>query len=64
MELQRSYGKNPKTKAEVIQAFRSGMDFDGDYTVGFKPVSKEDFISGVRLMLRYDSNRKVAVIIS
>ena len=62
MELAQAYGRNKKTKSEVIADFRAGKDFAGDYTIGFAYTSLADFKVGQTVMLRYDSDRKVAVL--
>lgn len=62
MELAQAYGRNRKTKAEVIADFRSGKDFTGDYTIGFAYTSISDFKPGDTVLLRYDSDRKGAVV--
>lgn len=62
MELQQAYGRNRKTKAEVIADFRAGKDFAGDYSIGFAYTGIADFKTGETVMLRFDSDRKVAVV--
>ena len=62
MELAQAYGRNRKKKSEVIADFRSGKDFIGDYTIGFAYTGIADFKAGETVMLRHDSDRKVAVV--
>lgn len=61
-ELQPSYGRDYKNKADVEAAFRAGKDFDGDFQLGFKPINIEAFAPGSVCMLRYASNTKVHVV--
>ena len=62
MELAQAYGRNRKTKAEVIADFRAGKDFGGDYSIGFAYTNISDFKTGETVLLRYDSDRKGAVV--
>ncbi len=59
-ELSPAYGRDYKTAAEVKAAFASGMDFEGDYQLGFKPVNRPQLPKGATVMLRYARSRKVA----
>lgn len=58
-ELTPAYGRDYKTKAEVIAAFESGKDFAGDYNLGFRLCNKEAFKPGDTVNLRYKKNRAV-----
>lgn len=61
-ELTPAYGRDYKTKQEVIAAFENGKDFEGDYQLGFKPVNIDDIRPlGGTVNLRYSNTRKVAV---
>lgn len=62
MELAQAYGRNRKKKSEVIADFRAGKDFAGDHSIRFAYTGIADFKSGETVMLRYDSDRKVAVV--
>lgn len=61
-ELAPAYGRDYKSAKDVEEAFRSGKDFEGDYILGFKPVSINDFLPGTTQNLRYRKNTRVAVI--
>jgi hypothetical protein len=64
-ELQPAYGRDYKTKAEVIKAWEGDQDFIGDYQMGFKPVNRSTIMemhNGATVNLRYCGNRKVAVV--
>jgi hypothetical protein len=61
-ELSPAYGRDYKTKAEVIAAWREGKDFDGNYQLGFKPVNIEDIPKPCTVNLRYKGQRMVAVV--
>lgn len=61
-ELTPVYGRDYKTKAEVVAAWEAGRDFEGDYALGFKLVNKEDIPKPSTVNLRYKQNRKVAVV--
>lgn len=58
-ELTPAYGRDYKTKAEVIEAFKSGKDFGGDHQMGFQYCSIRDFKPGDTVNLRYKANRSV-----
>lgn len=60
-ELTPAYGRDYKTKAEVIDAFKEGKDFEGDFKLGFKPVNIEDIPKPCTVNLRYKGQRSVAV---
>ena len=59
-ELTPAYGRDYKTKAEVVAAFNEGKDFEGDYNLGFKLVNKEQLPAGSTVILRYKGNRQTA----
>lgn len=61
-ELSPAYGRDYKTKADVIAAWESGKDFEGDYTLGFKPVNIGDIPKPCTVNLRYKQNRAIAVV--
>jgi len=58
-ELTPAY-RNYKTKAEVIEAFKAGKDFHGDYQLNFRLCSIADFKPGDICNLRYSNDTKVA----
>tara|TARA_R110000868_G_scaffold410044_1_gene696989 strand:- start:335 stop:556 length:222 start_codon:yes stop_codon:yes gene_type:complete len=60
-ELTPAYGRDYKTKAEVIAAFEAGKDFEGDYNLGFRLCSKTDIPPGSTVNLRFKKNRTAAV---
>lgn len=59
-ELTPAYGRDYKTKAEVIAAWKADKDFEGDYQLGFKPVNRQDIPKPCTVMLRYKRNTMVA----
>lgn len=59
-ELIPAYGRDYKTKAEVVEAFNSGKDFEGDYSLNFQLVNKEQLPKGAVVNLRYKSLRQIA----
>jgi len=61
-ELTPAYGRDYKTKAEVIAAWEEGKDFEGDYSLGFMKVNKADIPKPCTVNLRYKGNRSVAVV--
>lgn len=61
-ELTPAYGRDYKTKAEVVQAWEDGKDFEGDYSLRFKPVNKNDIPRPATVNLRYKGNRNIAVV--
>lgn len=61
-ELTPAYGRDYKTKAEVVAAWEAGKDFNGDYQLGFKLVNKQDVPKPCTVNLRYKGNRNVAVV--
>jgi hypothetical protein len=58
-ELTPAYGRDYKTKAEVVAAFESDRDFEGDHSMGFKLCNRQDFKPGDTVKLRYKGNRNV-----
>ena len=61
-ELVPAYGRDYKSKAEVIAAWNAGKDFEGDYQLGFKPVNREDIPKPCTVNLRYKRNTQIAVV--
>ena len=59
-ELQPAYGRDYKAKQAVIDAWKGGADFEGDYQLGFKPVNVSDIPKPCVVNLRYKGNRMVA----
>jgi len=63
-ELTPAYGRDYKTREQVIAAFEQGKDFEGDYLLDFRLVNKETLDSIGRpyvAKLRYRNMRQVAV---
>jgi hypothetical protein len=65
-ELAPAYGRDYKSKAEVVAAWNEGKDFAGDFQLGFKPVNKADLEAEWKgkatVHLRYKGCRQVAVV--
>ena len=64
-ELTPAYGRDYKTKVEVLAAWDAGKDFEGDHQLGFKLVNKADLAKhdpNARPMLRYKSGRQVVAV--
>jgi hypothetical protein len=61
-ELLPAYGRDYKNKRDVESAFRSGMDFYGDFQLGFKLCSIRDFAPGTKVLLRYKNRFSVTSI--
>lgn len=61
-ELTPAYGRDYKTKAEVVEAWNEGKDFEGDYQLGFQLVNKQGIPKPCTVNLRYKGNRNVAVV--
>ncbi len=59
MELTPAYGRDYKNKTEVISAFNDNKDFQGDYSIGFALVNREQIQPGTAVSLRYKQNRSV-----
>lgn len=59
-ELTPAYGRDYKTKAEVVAAFNEGKDFEGGYNLGFRLVNKPQLPDGATVILRYKGNRMTA----
>ena len=47
-----AYGRKYKTKQEVVEAFLSGKDFEGDISMGFRLCSCRDLVN-MNIELRY-----------
>lgn len=58
-ELTPAYGRDYKTKAEVVSAFNQGADFEGDLQLGFRLCSKRDIPTGSTVLLRYRRQTRV-----
>lgn len=56
-ELVPAYGREYKTKAEVIEAFNANKDFLGDYQLGFQLINKEQIPKPSVVNLRYKKSR-------
>lgn len=61
-ELTPAYGRDYKSKKEVIEAWNAGKDFIGDHQLGFKPVNRDDLPKPANIMLRYKRNTLVTVL--
>jgi len=61
-ELTPAYGRDYRTKAEVVAAWEEGKDFEGDFNLKFQLVNKEDIPKPCTVNLRYKGNRNVAVV--
>lgn len=61
-ELTPAYGRDYKTKKEVVAAFKDNKDFEGDYSLGFKLVNKEQLPKGSTAILRYKGNRMTVAV--
>lgn len=62
VELLPSYGREYKNKAQAEEAFRAGLDFEGDYTLGFRKCSVRDFAPGTKVNLRYRGGLAVVTV--
>lgn len=61
-ELQPAYGRDYRSAAAARKAWNDGLDWLGDYQLGFRIVSRRDMIPGEYIVqLRYDKLRKVTV---
>lgn len=60
-ELTPAYGRDYKTKAQVVAAWEAYHDFEGDYQLKFQIVNKEDIPKPCTVNLRYKGNRNVLV---
>lgn len=58
-ELTPAYGRDYKNAKEVKADFDANMDFEGDYSIGFQLVNKEQIAKGSTVLLRYKGNRSV-----
>lgn len=61
-ELEPAYGRDYKSKKEVIQAWDEGKDFIGDYNLNFHVVNKQDIPKPCTVNLRYKKKTQVAVV--
>jgi len=61
-ELTPAYGRDYKTKADVIAAWNDDKDFEGDYQLGFNRINRADIPKPCTVNLRYKGNRSVAVV--
>jgi len=59
MELIPAYGRNYTRQEDVIHDFQHGLDFKGDYSIGFAYCSVRDFAPGTIVLLRYNRLRSV-----
>lgn len=59
-ELAPAYGRDYKTKAEVVAAWNEGKDFEGDYSLGFKLVNKDGIPRPSVVNLRYKRLTQIA----
>jgi hypothetical protein len=61
-ELSPAYGRDYKTKADVIRAWQSGKDFQGDYSLSWAIVNINDIPKPCTVNLRYKGLRNIAVV--
>ena len=61
-ELTPAYGRDYPTKQAVLTAWNEGKNFEGDYSLGFKPVNVNDIPKPCTVNLRYSRQTKVAVV--
>ena len=61
-KLTPAYGRDYKSSKEVIADFEANKDFTGDYQLRFQYVNKEQIPKGSTVNLRYNNNRKLAVV--
>lgn len=59
-ELSPAYGRDYKSAREVKEAWETGQDFSGDYSLGFKPVNIGDIPKPCTVLLRYKRNMMVS----
>jgi hypothetical protein len=60
-----AYGRDYPSKAKAVEAFNAGKDFIlNDFSSPWdgKPISKNDLPAGEKVVLRYGSLRKTAVV--
>ena len=58
-ELSPAYGRDYKTKAEVLADWNADKDFAGDYQLGFKPVNRQQLHESDTVILRYAKSTKL-----
>ncbi len=60
-EVTPAYGRDYKTKAEVVAAWNDGKDFSGGYNLNFQLVNNESLAEHkpYTVLLRYKGNRSV-----
>lgn len=56
IELTPAYGRDYRSAKEATAAFKSGQDWIGDFTLGFKPVNLPQIPIGSTVILRYKRN--------
>lgn len=61
-ELTQAYGRDAKTKTEVIADWEADKDFTGDYQLGFQYINKSCIPKPCTVNLRYKRNTQVAVV--
>lgn len=65
-ELAPAYGRDYKNAAAAKADWVADKDWEGDFSLGFKPVNRTDlrraFPDGFTVNLRYDRHRKVTVV--
>ena len=61
-ELRLAYGRTAKTAKEVKAAWAAGQDFEGDFSLGFKPVNVHDIPNPCTVNLRFNNDRGVTVV--
>lgn len=62
MQLIPAYGRDYNTGVEAETAFRSGVDWCGDYSLGFMLCSIQNFAKGTKVILYYNGFRKQKVV--
>ena len=61
-ELTPAYGRDYKTKAEVVKAWEENKDFVGDYQLGYAYVNKRDIPKPCTVLLRYKKLTQVTTV--
>jgi hypothetical protein len=59
-ELSPAYGRDYKSKNEVLEARNAGNDFIGGHQRGFKPIIKDDMPRPSNVILRYTKLTQIA----
>ena len=59
-ELVPAYGRDYKTAKEVKEAFAAETDFEGDYSLGFQLVNRQQIPKGSTVNLRYKRLTQIA----